>query len=247
MLANPPDRLDMLLATAARVVPGLDGTIGDGRAWSLARAEDIVPMVRHLGALHPEAGAHYWALRAWGLHIWQPIYVGVIGTHLCRSAADLSALSQRVEAGCISGFRLVPHAPAHDSEEGSLARTARQLSEGWTRLFTEWRDVGPLPLKAAQRLLADCVLGALLAVQRHRSDWDESRMHAAGRHWLDALDLAGESGFLTYHDQAGAARMALARKGCCLHYRRSDGEMCVTCPRQKLPERLARLAARDGP
>lgn len=260
MLAPAPDRLRTLLATAARVVPGLDGTIGEidetdetdeggrrRRAWNEARAEDIAPMVRHLGAHHPEAGAHYWALRAWGVHIWQPVYLGVVGVHCCGCAPDLSALSQRTEAGGIHGFRIAPHTPRLGAEDDGLRRVARQIAEGWTRLHAQWRDVGPLPVKAAGRLLADCVLGALLCVQRDRSDWDAPRMHALGQRWLEAIGLGGECGFLAFHDGGGAERLALARKGCCLHYRRADGEMCATCPRQRLSERLVRLAARDGP
>lgn len=261
MLAPAPDRLQTLLATAARVVPGLDGTIGTigeidgiddgggrgGRAWSEARAEDIAPMVRHLGTHVPEAGAHYWSLRAWGLHIWQPVYLGIVGVHCCACAPDLSALSQRTEAGGIHGFRIAPHTPRLGAEDDGLRGVARQIAEGWTRLHAQWRDVGPLPVKAAGRLLADCVLGALLCVQRERTDWDAPRMHALGQRWLEAIGLGGECGFLAYRDGSGAERLALARKGCCLHYRRTDGEMCATCPRQRVPERLARLAARDGP
>ncbi|WP_454766870.1 siderophore ferric iron reductase [Cupriavidus campinensis] len=247
MLAPSPPRLHALLATAARVVSGLDGTIGDGRAWSDARAEDIAPMVRHLRTHHPEAGAHYWALRAWGLHIWQPVYLVVVGLHLCRCTPDLAALSQRTEADGIRGFRIAMHVPRTDGEDSGLLRAARQLAEGWTRLYVQWRDVGPLPVKSARRLLADCVLGALLCVHGQRADWDAARMQALGQRWLDAMDLAGECGFLAFRDRSGGARLALARKGCCLHYRRADGGMCDTCPRQRIAERLARISARDGP
>lgn len=241
-------RLPALIATASRAVPGLDGTVGDtGIAWSEAAAAEIAPMYHHLASQHPEAGAHYWALRSWGLHVWQPVYFGVIAAHLCQCSADLSRLSQRVEHGDITGFRVAAHVPDAGSEHGSLARTAAQLANGWRRLFAQWSEIGPLPLKSARRLLADCVLGALLAVQRQRADWDDAIVRTASEHWLHALGLAGESGFLAYRDRNGATRLALARKVCCLHYRRTDGEFCETCPRQSLSERLARLACRGGP
>lgn len=245
------DRLAALIATASRAVPGLDGTVAPGGAaapaWSAVGATDIAPLYRHLSVQHPEAGAHYWALRSWGLHVWQPVYLGVIAVHLCRCSADLSRVSQHVQHGAIRGFRVGVHVPAMAAEPDGMARTAGQLACGWRRLFAQWRDIGPLPLKSAGRLLADCVLGALTAVQRQRADWDEAVMHVTAEHWLHALGLSGESGFLSYRDTDGAARLAVAPRVCCLHYRRAGAEACDTCPRRPLAERMARLACRGGP
>lgn len=245
------DRLAAWIAAASRAVPGLDGTVVPGGAaapaWSEAGAMDIAPMYRHLSAQHLEAGAHYWALRSWGLHVWQPVYLGVIAVHLCRCSADLSHVSQHVEQGAIRGFRVGTHVPAMAAEPDGLARTAAQLANGWRQLFAQWRAIGPLPLKSAGRLLADCVLGALTAVQRQRADWDEAVMHVTADHWLHALGLGGESGFLPYRDTDGAARLAVAPRVCCLHYRRAGAEPCDTCPRRPLAERMARLACRGGP
>lgn len=235
-----------LLETAARVVPGLDGRLDASPAagaWCDAGARDVQPLSQRLARLFPEAGPHYWALRCWGLHIWQPIYLGVIAVHVCGCSPRLDALSQTVRDGRIHGFTIAPHAVRREDEDASLASGAAQLAAGCARLLTVWRDVGPLPQKAAGRLQADCVLGALLAVRRHRPDWDNDHAAAIGQQWLAAMGLAGESGFLRYPDADGVAQLALARKVCCLHYRRIEGEMCDTCPRLRLPERVARLSA----
>ncbi len=245
--ARQPDRLAELLATAARVVPGLDGSLAPDAPgmlpWCDARPEDIAPLYQHLAASFPEAGAHYWALRCWGLHIWQPIYLAVIGTHLCQCSPGLSLVSQRVECGAIRGFRIAPHAPTPGSEASGMAVCAAQLAAGCASLLSRWSEIGPLPAKSARRLLADCVLGALLAVRRQRADWSHAWTQTIGGQWLDALGLAGESGYLAYQDRAGSACLALSRKVCCLHYRRRDGDMCDTCPRLRVQERQARLAA----
>jgi siderophore ferric iron reductase len=235
-----------LLETAARVVPGLDGQLDAGTAtaaWCDADAQGVLPLARELARLFPEAGPHYWALRCWGLHIWQPIYLGVIAAHVCGCGPKLDALSQTVRGGQISGFTIGAHAVCRESEDACLASGAAQLAAGCARLFQVWREVGPLHPKAAGRLQADCVLGAVLAVRRHRPDWDNEHAIAVGQQWLAAMGLAGESGFLRYPDADGIARLALARKVCCLHYRRSEGEMCDTCPRLRVPERIARLSA----
>ncbi|MFE8644660.1 siderophore ferric iron reductase [Sphingomonas sp. NCPPB 2930] len=233
-----------LLATAARAVPGLDGRPGRcAVAWCDAPAHEVAVLAEHLTRAHPEAGPHYWSLRCWGLCIWQAIYLSVVGVHLCGRSPRLSALAQTVEDGRIRGFTLAPHPLPRQDEDRALASGAEQIGQGCARLLSGWCAVGPLAPKAAGRLQADCVLGAVLAMRRHRRDWSAARTAALGQQWLAAMGLAGECGLLAFTDAAGAPQLALARKGCCLHYRRAGAEMCATCPRMRVDERLARLGA----
>ena len=98
--------------------------------------------------------------------------------------------------------------------------------------------------KAARRLLADCVLAALLRAQPATQLADDD-LRRAGADWLARLGAAGDSGYLAFDTAAGASRLALDRRICCLDDRRDGGELCNTCPRLPRAERLRRLHAQD--
>jgi hypothetical protein len=59
------------------------------------------------------------------------------------------------------------------------------------------------------------------------------------------LGATGDSGYLAFTAAAGASRLALDRRICCLDDRRQGGELCNTCPRLPRAERLRRLREQD--
>jgi siderophore ferric iron reductase len=237
------EALHALVAEAARVVPGLEGRVVAADAAAPWHADAALAAVRRFWtASHPEAGPHYAALRGWGLLVWQPIYVAVIAAHLGDAQPDLDRLSIVVDDGAIGGYRLGAHAPRRSDEAGRMRCGAEQIVAGVARLLPAWQAHAPLHTKAARRTCAECVLAALLALRRRRA-WSAARTHELGAHWLAALGLAGEGGFLSYRTVSGSEALALERKVCCLHFRRRDGERCSTCPKRSLPERIACLQA----
>lgn len=235
------DGLRALITMAAQTVPGLDGQLAahGAPAWHAGARIDAV---RGLWLRrHPEAGPLYAALRGWGLLVWQPAYLAVIAAHVADAQPDLDRLSLVVhDDGEIGGYALAPHALQPDDEAGRMQAGAEQLAAGFARLLPAWQAGAPLPPKLALRTCADCVLAALLAVQR-RLAWSPARTRVAGEAWLEALGLRGQSGFFAYRTSAGDEALALARKVCCLHFRRRDGERCSTCPKRPMDQRIACL------
>ena len=251
--ANAPDAdLARVLQLAAGLAPALRGEQGgapqsgalryDGSA---AAAAPLQALCRHWAEAYPEAGAHYVALRCWGLAIWQPIYLGVIAAHLDSHVPVLAGLTQPVLDGFPSGFQLPVHAP---TKATSLASRMR-LAAGELRSLCDATRAALMPLvalhaRAADRLQAECVLGALLLV--HRSSpglFDEAKVAAIGEKWLAQLGIAGGCGMFAYRARDGTPALALDRKVCCHYFRRHDGEKCSTCPKLPLDKRIARLLA----
>jgi hypothetical protein len=100
-----------------------------------------------------------------------------------------------------------------------------------------------LNARAADRLQAECVLGALLLVHRSAPALNEAEVLALGENWLAQLGIAGGCGFFAYRARDGTPALALDRKVCCHYFRRHDGEKCSTCPKLPLDKRIARLLA----
>lgn len=236
-----------LVATAAAVVPGLEGRLvapeGATVPWHAAEAEELAPLHRCWAGRHPEAGPHYWGLRGWGLLVWQPIYLGVIATHLGDGCPRLDAVSQALHSGDVDGYQLADHALATGDEDTRLVRCAASLAAGCDRLLSAWTKVARVHPKAARRTCADCVLAALLAVHRHGVAWCEDDVTGRAQSWLAAMGLEGESGYLRYRLPTGEEALALDRKVCCLHFRRQGAEPCATCPRRPMAERIECLLA----
>lgn len=235
-----------LVETAERVLPGWRGTLEAGTRppWFAPGPEELRALHAHWARRHPEAGPHYWALRGWGLLIWQPVYLSVIGVYLCGLCPRSHALLQHPGDGELDDYALAAEAPFEGDEAACLRLAVAQLAEGCEALLGAWREEVSLHPKAARRTLADSTLAALLAVQRHERRAGhacEARLQQRGAQWLAALGLPGEGGYFRYHDATGAERLALDRKVCCLHFRRHDGERCSTCPKRPLQERIACL------
>jgi len=250
LLPRAPDpALARVLALASRVVPGLHGELdGVPRPLALrhgAEADDGAPalqaLCRHWAAAHPEAGAHHLALRCWGLAIWQPIYLSVIAAHLDACTPRLAGFTQPVVDGFPRGFQLPDHAPLSGDLSARMTAAAIEL-----RVLCDATRAALTPLvalhpRAADRLQAECVLGALLQVHRHALAWREHEVIALGADWLARLGLTGGCGFFAYRARDGTPALALDRQVCCHHFRRAGGEKCSTCPKLPLDTRIARL------
>lgn len=241
--------LTRLVDAAALVLPGWRGTLqAQARAheqpWSSPGPAELAALHAQLASRYPEAGPHYWALRGWGLLIWQPVYLSVIGVHLCGLCPRSQALLQSPADGGLDDYTLAHEPPFAGDEAACLRLAAAQLAEGCAALLRAWQEQALLHPKAARLTLADSTLAAVLAVQRHElrtGPASEARAQQRGACWLAALGLPREGGYFKYQDAAGAERLALDRTVCCLHFRRHDGDRCSTCPKRPLPERIACL------
>ena len=245
----PNPALARVLALASRVVPGLRGELGGALLRDALRhgdaAADGAPalqaLCRHWAAAHPEAGAHHLALRCWGLAIWQPVYLCVIAVHLDSCTPRLAGLAQPVVDGFPRGFRLPDHTPFSgdlSTRMDAAATELRVLCDATRAALTPLVALHP---RAADRLQAECVLGALLQVHRHAPAWRDDEVIALGADWLARLGLTGGCGFFAYRARDGTPALALDRQVCCHHFRRQGGEKCSTCPKLPLDTRIARL------
>jgi siderophore ferric iron reductase len=251
--APAPDAdLARVLQLAARRAPALRGEQGaaplpgalrhgDGAA---AGEKALRALCRHWERSYPEAGAHYVALRCWGLAIWQPVYLSVIAAHLDTHVPRLAGLAQPVVDGFPSGFQLPVHMPAKATTLPSRIRLAAdELRSLCQSTRAALMPMVALHARAADRLQAECVLGALLLVHRSRPGLADAEVAALGEDWLAQLGIAGGCGFFAYRARDGTPALALDRKVCCHYFRRHDGEKCSTCPKLPLDKRIARLLA----
>ncbi len=251
--APAPDAdLARVLELAARIAPALRGEQGaallpgalrhgDGAA---AGGKALRALCRHWAQAYPEAGAHYVALRCWGLAIWQPVYLSVIAAHLDTHVPRLAGLVQPVMDGFPSGFQL----PVHTPLKAAALPSRMRLAAGELRGLCQSTRAALMPMvalhaRAADRLQAECVLGALLLVHRSRPGLADAEVAALGEDWLVQLGIAGGCGFFAYRARDGTPALALDRKVCCHYFRRHDGEKCSTCPKLPLDKRIARLLA----
>jgi len=238
-----------VFARARSVVPGLHGELGAAAQHGALTHDDaagdgapaLSSLCRHWAAAHPEAGAHYLALRCWGLAIWQPIYLSVIAVHLDSCTPRLAGFTQPVVDGFPRGFQLPDHAPLSGSLSARMTAAAAELRVLCDATRAALTPLVALHLRAADRLQAECVLGALLQVHRHAPAWRDDEVIALGADWLARLGLSGGCGFFAYRARDGTTALALDRQVCCHHFRREGGEKCSTCPKLPLDTRIARL------
>ncbi|QPF72391.1 siderophore ferric iron reductase [Roseateles sp. DAIF2] len=242
----PDADLARLFGLTERLLPALRGEQGVGaNGAALPEPAALDALCRHWRESYPEAGAHYWALRCWGLLIWQPIYLCVIAAQLDERVPRLAGLRQPLQGGFPRGLSLPAHRPPRgrtlDERIALAGDELRPLcAEGRTLLAPRVA----LHRAAAERLQAECVLGALLLVHEQRpQDLTLEALPVLAQRWLARLDIAGGCGLLAYRARDGTPRVALDRKVCCHHYRRHDGEKCSTCPLLPRPARLERLLA----
>lgn len=248
MSSHHDAKLAQLLQLAERVVPGLHGEqhgepcISDNdEALRLSTA-----LSSYWQRAYPEAGPHYAALRCWGLAIWQPLYLCVIAAHLGSGVPRLSGLMQPVVDGFPKGYAL----PVHEPLAGGFSQRQHDAASE-LRMFCRTMRGALMPkvglhLSAADKLQAECVLGALLLVSRQQPEMKTPDVIMHGRSWLALLQVTGGCDFLAYHARDGTPSLALDRQVCCHHFRRDDGEKCSTCPKLSLDTRIARLQAEQA-
>jgi siderophore ferric iron reductase len=248
----PDTDLARVLQLAARLAPALRGEQGGALAPGALRHGDkavagekaLRALCRHWAEAYPEAGAHYVALRCWGLAIWQPVYLSVIAAHLDTHVPRLAGLAQPVVDGFPSGFQLPVHSPLKATALFSRIRlAASEMRELCQSTRAALMPLVALHARAADRLQAECALGALLLVHRNTPGLDDAEVMALGDEWLAQLGITDGCGFFAYRARDGTPALALDRKVCCHYFRRHDGEKCSTCPKLPLDKRIARLLA----
>ncbi|GGY20154.1 siderophore ferric iron reductase [Paludibacterium paludis] len=237
--------LPLLLHRVKNCLPGLDGRVGapdpDAIVVGADNRRQLQALRDHWQQAHPEAGPHYWSSRCWSLLVWQPVYLSVLSVHLGHLAPRLATLGQRATQGFISGFSLPEHQPHAGSETQLIQAACAEIRLVCERLFADLNAVQKVHAKLAGRLKADCVMAALLHTQQCHPGLDDEALERLGRRWLAALELPDASGLMRVPLSGGRQRLALHRKVCCQHFRRCDGELCSTCPKLSLEQRLTRL------
>jgi siderophore ferric iron reductase len=228
--------LQDLLRLAAQLVPGLTGIVREGECEA-----DYQALFTHWSASYPEAGRAYWSSRCWGIVIWQPVYLSVIGVHAARASLSLERIVQPIDGGWTREVQLPDHAPVQGDPSVLIGHAAREIT-AFCRLARE-KLMPVIRLNPAMMngTLADVVLAALLAARKARPEWSDAHVQTLGARWLAALDIARHGGYFAFDRTDGSRALALERQTCCYHFRRRDGAMCSTCPRLDKHERIVRL------
>jgi siderophore ferric iron reductase len=243
-MCHPAD-LASLINTATKALPRMAGRVGDAHDEQLvygceSNPSRIAELHAHWVAAHPEAGPHYWSIRSWSLLIWQPIYLSFLAVHLARQAPCLAGMGQSVCDGLVGGFCLPQHCPRRGHQADLISFAAEQLHQFVDRQLNDFNSVCQIYPKLARLLAADCARAALLWVDRCQP-LGNTRLRDLEGQWMEALALSPGSSLIEVHIDDGRQCLALGRKVCCQHFRRSDGEFCNTCPKLKQEERLQRL------
>lgn len=236
LLSRLKDEVDELIPECAIHV---DCESFIGNAWNDVNAVNIERLYRYLSLQYPEAGPRYWKTRGWGLLIWQPIYLAVIAAHKCQMVLPLNEMAQDFSLSAIpSGVLFKCYQFKRGQLSDCVQSMAVDLINGCRKLHSCWRVSANITRKNADRIIADCVLSALLLVYPTRVDIVEEM----GGFWLTSMGLLGAAGFIRYKNIAGESRLALDKKNCCFKYLCHGRNPCDVCPRQTMDERLKRLS-----
>ena len=237
MLRAEP-QLSRLKGATNELIPDLAIHVdSESSIWTEPSTANIDRLYTSLRLQHPEAGTRYWRSRGWGLLIWQPIYLAVIATHKCQLTLPLNEMGQNFPVSGIPSGILFRRGQFKLGEINDCVKgTAEDLMRGCQQLHTCWSESG-LTRKCADRMVADCVLSALLMVYPQQAEEAETFGHL----WLTTMGLQSAAGFIRYKNHAGEARLALLKRGCCFRYLCHGCSPCAICPRQTEDERLMRL------
>lgn len=235
--------LAAFFSQAQAVVPALQGRCGQ-HVGGLPAGPAAEQLLAAMQRQHPRAGRAFWALRTYARLVWQPAYASVMAVEWAGRVLPLAGLRWQLDiaAADVDGFTLPAAAWMTPTPADTRPQAADQVQAMAARLLAAVQAGLPLHPKAARRLLADCVLSALLRAQP-RMGCSDDRLRAAGSAWLALLGAGGDSGYLEVCNAAGRPRLVLDRGICCLDDRREGGELCNTCPRLARGERLQRLQA----
>lgn len=236
--------LQQLPALTESVCPGINGKVGyTGQSGIIAGGSNqchLAALYQHWYQAHPEAGVAYAGLRCWTLLCWQPALVAVLSVHRLGIVPDLCTIKQVINNGIVFGFELSERETSCrlDALIVRAARQLRQLSEG---LLQELTAVTPVKKKLAFRFLADCLMDALIKMYRMEQNPRSEDFQYWAHCWLSAMNQQSDSALMLLPIKGATDGLGLQRKTCCLHYRRCDGELCASCPKQTLAIRKQRL------
>lgn len=207
-------------------------------AWDEVSAVNIERLHTYLSLRYPEAGARYWRSRGWGLLIWQPIYLAIIAAHRCQLILPINEIGQVFSiSGIPSGISFRCCRFKNGPVNVCIQEMAKGLMICCRKAHTCW-NVSGLTRKNADRVVADCVLSALLMVYPKQVE----KVEASGDLWLETMGLQGAAGFIHYKNILDESCLALHKKNCCFRYLCHGCASCDVCPRQTMGERLRRLA-----
>ncbi|VVT03176.1 conserved hypothetical protein [Rhizobium sp. EC-SD404] len=227
--------MQVLLERARLQTPLLDGKIERWSAGYLdgsdADAGLIATLVRETAQAHQAAGPAYWAARSWSMLVWQPCILAVLAVHDLKCGLSVDRMQQRIDGTLVAGYRFCDNALSESAPDDALSTTAQSLTDLTDTLF--WRLSGIIKIKRvyAERLLADRLLGVLLAHPAFAGDDRGLSLLAAKQRWLAAMHLDGASDIALATDIDGRCSPQLVRKACCLHYRTEPGQLCASCPK----------------
>lgn len=238
-MLRPMDSLSRLKDEVNRLIPECAIHVDSkSPVWNEINAVTVENLHTHLSLRHSEAGTRYWKARGWGLLIWQPIYLAIIAAHKCHTILPLNEMGQRFSAsGIPSGISFRQSWFKHGLINECIKQMAEDLIVGCHKVYSYWSVYG-LSVKHADRMVADCVLSALIMVYRQRSKEAEP----LGELWLETMGLKGASGFIPYKNISGEFSLALHKKNCCFRYLCHERVPCDVCPQQTMSERLRRLS-----
>lgn len=237
--------LDRFFALSSHVHPALagecsssdDGCIRAGRDNSAA----IRSLYDDLRRANPEAGMPYWSVRCWTLMIWQPVVLVLIGVHGANVLPPLGELRQKVGKEMVAGFRLPEVTWESGNQAELIQRGGAALRWLCDALLAELREITLIKPLSAMRLVADSLLAGISRLGQLRPDLSQADQLALADAWLAATGLEGQSALMPLPLSDGRIPLALDRKACCMHYRRHDGDLCASCPKQKDAVRIERL------
>ncbi|MFN4237826.1 MAG: siderophore ferric iron reductase [Vogesella sp.] len=232
-----PRPLAAVLQDVARLLPALHGRIA---ALPAAQPGLSAALLQYWHQQQAEAGPHYWAARSWSMLIWQPAYLSVLAVHTGHAALQLHGLQQDVHNGTTAGFSLPMHQPATGDEPQLIALAAAQLLAYQQQHLPLLQAGQAYSGYLASCMTVDCVLSALQMAAQD-AGWCPLRQQQLAASWLQALQLTRHGNLMQVAVAPGQCRTALARKGCCQHFRLSGAEACCDCPRWPMPERLQRI------
>ncbi len=194
-------------------------------------ADDSLRLLDAIAAHAPEAGLPYWRVRAWGLLLWQPLYIAVLSVYQIKAIPNtLRHLVQRQQDNFTLGYQLPDNTiwqtyPTTHAAIEALALQLKALFEHYAQSL-EQHTFARRPLLNA--LLADQILTTLerfapTLAPDQPSQW----LYQEGKRWCDAIgvSLPKNAEWVLQDDSP------YQRKSCCLVFRCKTGVECANCPR----------------
>ena len=194
----------------------------------------IATLLSQLKQDHPQAGPVYWANRCWALIYWQPIYLAVYAVHkhnswICFNKFQLELDNQAISDDYISGSDRLQKSADFIDISVLIQQQVIALKPLLEIYFSRLRKQIPLNSINAWRLIADCLLIAMLEIQTMSN---QQKLQNSS-FWLKTFGLYDRKGnphsqFKDMSCQEGS-NLTLDRKSCCMHYLIEPENPCDTC------------------